>query len=1106
MRVEQQANVKDAIIDSVKRDEREIININIPMGTRGTAGIGAFGEKIIEKSGKNDSVKSVNVKDATYGKPENEDKKTLVDELQAAGEMDATERKNQMAVLANTTSPEDYARMQEEGFSLDETTSNTIITETDKIKAQLAKAGVDISFFGDDLDMEQLEAIAGSPELAMQLVQALRQADLPCTGENIKEALEAMELAGALQNPGDGAIRYMLDNGLKPTIENLYIAEFSGSSSYPADQGASVDMSSFMDQVERIIRQSGFEVNEQTTADCQWMLENSVPLNEENLKLFEALQNLTLPLEDETLLGSIATAISEGGRPRDAMLTEGYTLMEQAQEALSVVNQATDEDLQYIIDNGMEVTVRNLAFAIASRTGSLQTGVTAAAGEAGMINVSGAGEAGTVNAPGAAGEAGTVDASGAAGEAGEMDASGAAAITEAAAPDTYTRTGLSLLTARRQLEEIRLAMTAQANYTLLKKGVQIDTEPLVKLVEELKASENEYYENLLRAQGAEASEENVQIFRETAETFRDLKTVPAYVLGMKEAESARVTEVHKAGEELRDTFERANERYETLMTAPRADLGDSIQKAFQNVDDILEDIGLEATETNRRAVRILAYNQLEITPESVAEMKNTDEEVQRVFRNLTPGVVAQMIKRGINPLDMDFTALNETAEQIGEELGNQDDRKFAEFLWKLEKSDAISEEERTTYIGIYRLIHQVEASDGAVIGALVNQGAEITMRNLMMAVRTGKHSGKMDFTVDESFGEGESGGYTGASIIDQIEAAYQNNCVKDVADALTPEKLKAVMQQPEGWENMTPEQLKEALADAQTKDAELDYAYAREQLAELEQSAKVTQDIYAVLEKYDIPNTMANVMAMESMIRNRNGMFRRIFGSGVKDAHEEPGTDDLEEIKQELLEEFGKAVAAPEELAEVQEKLGEVAENVMRTMIESDDVTSLDVREMRLLSAQLSINSLLAKEEQYAVPVMVSDGVVNVSLKIVRGADKKGIVDIMMESGLRGKIAATFQAKEQGIKGLVATDNPETRELLKEQGVLLAGSFGEEEQMDIHYAHISDLDLNQFSMGTYGVDAAEQEAAGKDTEAYQVQTARLYHIAESFIQQIREVL
>lgn len=59
--------------------------------------------------------------------------------------------------------------MQEEGFSLDDTTSNKIVTVTDKIKAQLAKAGVDISAFGDDLDFEQLAQITEARNLQRRL-------------------------------------------------------------------------------------------------------------------------------------------------------------------------------------------------------------------------------------------------------------------------------------------------------------------------------------------------------------------------------------------------------------------------------------------------------------------------------------------------------------------------------------------------------------------------------------------------------------------------------------------------------------------------------------------------------------------------------------------------------------------------------------------------------------------------------------------------------------------------------------------------------------------------------------------------------------------------
>ncbi len=1135
MRVEQQ---NTSIVDVLRQDfGPEEAPGGIFGGKAGFVENGAAVSETYTAKSSNGTV-SVNLKDATYQKPGAEEEKTIVEELEKSASLDAAERKDQMTVLAGTTSQEDYARIQEEGFSLDESSSNTIITVTDKIKAELAKAGVDISIFGDDLNMEQLEKLAGSPELARQLAEAFREADIPANAENIRDSLDAVQMAASLHTPGDDAIRYLMENSLPPTIENIYRAEYSGT--YQGYEGQRINMTPFMDQVERIIVQAGFTVNDETVAACGWLLENELPLNEENLSYLKELRGLSLPVDDETKAACIATALAEGSRPQEALLVESFGKEAQAEHALYVVRHTTDADLEYIVDNGLEVTVRNLAYAMAARAqgpgaagAAIQAGAGAAGQKAAGTVAAGADAATAAAVPEVSGQgAGTYAAATVAGNdqpkpavtgSDRPDVTGAEASDAYRAvrgeeaqgygtsgdpengPDSYTRRELALLTARRQLEEARLAMTVQANYSLLKKGIQIDTESLAQLVEQLKQAENEYYEKLLRAQGVDDSSENVALFRETTQTIADLKQTPVYVLGVPEIRTAAISEVHETGRRLQGVFETANERYETLMTAPRADLGDSIQKAFRNVDDILTDLGLETSEANRRAVRILGYNQIEITPESVAEMKGVDEEVQRAFHNMTPAMVVEMIRRGVNPLDMNFAGLNETAEKIGKELnaGKEDYRGFAEFLWKLEQHDAITKEERASYIGIYRLIHQVESSDGAVIGALVNQGVDVTMRNLMMAVRTGHQAGNMDVSVDESFGEREGAGISN-SITGQIETAYQHNCMKDAADALTPDRLAAVMQQ-EDWENMTPEQLKEALKAAETEDDRLDMAYAGERLSQLAESAKASHDIYAVLEKYDIPNTMSNILAMEEMIKNRNGMFRKLFGEGGREPGEEVTAGDLEKIRQELLKEFGEAVSSPKEMAEAQEKLGELAENVMKTMIESDEVTSIDVREMRMLSAQLSIHSLFAREEQYSVPVLVEDGVVNVTLKIVRGVDKKGIVDIMMEDGLRGKIAATFQAKAHGVKGFVAAEHADTKALLEEKTGALTDALGED--LDINIAQIGDLDLNQFSSGVFGVNAGAQSEENDQTgEVYQAQTTRLYHIAECFIRQLREAL
>ena len=1046
MRVEQQNKILEAMQQKGEVEKKESGGVR-------------FADTAAVKQTKGTDQKAFFVKDSTYLNPAKEEKKSIVEEIEESAGMDATDRKNQMAVLSHTTSEEDYEKMQEEGFSLNSTASNTIITVTDKIKMQIAKAGGDISCFGDSLTAEQLEKMTGSTAMAAQLEQAFREADLPLTEENLEAALEALEQAMTLDPVSDGAAKYMLDNEMEPTIENLYKAENSGSNLYTGSMAEQIDISDILGQVKEVIREAGLPVTEGTIADSKWLLDNQIPLTKENLSYLEQLKNLQTPVDQMEAARAIAAAVAEGRTPQNAALIEGYSLADRAQHAVEVVSNATDSDLSYLIHRGMELTVANLEEAAANR------------GKSGAE-------------------------------------SGDSRESERRSDDleAHTETGLRLLTARRQLEEIRLAMTAEANYSLLKRGISIDTEPLVKLVEELKNEENRYYAEILEARGAEGSEENTALFAETTKKLYDMKSVPAYVLGIQETNVSDINGAHSAGTALKAAMEKANERYEPLMTAPRSDLGDSIEAAFANIDDILTDLSLENSEENRRAVRILAYNQLEITENSVLEMKAADEEVQRVFKNMTPAVVAEMIKEGINPLEMDFAALNRTAERMKSDAGRKDNERFSEYLWKLEKNNQITPEERSSFIGVYRLIHQVEQTDGAAIGALLHQGAELNLKNLLMAVRTGQKNNKMDISVDESFGEREIQGKQSNSITAQIMTAYQTNCMRDAMDALTPGRLQAVIKEYPDWEELSPEAFAKALMNAKEETEELNQEYIREQLSSLERCAKASDEIYQILEQYDIPNTMQNVLAMESMTRNRNQLYRQIFGQ--IDRNKSDMQENLEEIKAQLIKDFGEAVSEPKEMAEVQEALGKIAENVMKTMIESDEATSIDIKEARLMQAKISIQSRMAQKESYSVPVLVGDEVTNVSLKIVRGVEKRGIVDIMLESEMTGKIAATFRAKEKGIAGFIASDDPKTRETFEEHLDMIASMLreNEEETVDLNAAYIKDLDLNRFSGAA--MDSATVDSATEDIEEnpeFRVQTKRLYHIAESFLRTAKEL-
>ncbi len=968
-----------------------------------------------------------------------------LDEIrQEAENMEAQLLQKKMQIVANTATPSDCGKMEDDGFSLNDTEIEAVVTEMDKIKMELAKAGVDISVFGDTPDSEMLEQITGSAAAARQIEAAMRETDLPATEENVTDVQETLEQAADLTSCSDEAVKYMLDNELDPTVENLYKAQHS-SGTMP-NQGAGITLDAGLkDQISQVIMQAGLSVNETTLMTSQWMIENQIPLTADNLNYVMDLKDMQLPPEPGQVLDAAMQAIAEGRRPQDAVILDGYSNMERAQAAAQVIENATDADVWNVVEKGMPLTIESLEVA---------------ANYAAQQGAQSAGQ-------------------------GKGQTAKSAEIPE------YAKEDLAFLKAKRQLEETRLAMTAQANYALLRQGVSVETQPLEELVDQLKEQENAYYASLLSGNGIEPTQENTGIFSETMTKSQEMRGVPAYILGNVKTAEDTINTIHEAGLSKQAQMDRAGEAYETLQTAPRADLGDSIHKAFRNVDDILEDLDLEVTEANRRAVRILAYNEMAINEESVMQMKAADQKVQNVMQNLSPSVVMEMIREGVNPLEMNIDELNMKAEEIKNRLDAGDEDKFSKYLWKLEHRQEITEQERDSYIGIYRMLNQIDKTDGAVIGALVQQGAELSMKNLLTAVRTNRNPG-INVSVDDNFGEIESLNTQGLSISQQIEAAYQTDCAKEALHYATPEG----MQQAQGSvEDMTPEELLWQLRGTPA-DAASEEAYYQEQLAEFSQAKQAEAQVLQILAGHDMPVTAYNIMAANQLLNPRGGIFKSLFARENSEK-----TPDLEQAKEAVIEKFGEAISAPEEMAKAQKELADVAENVMRTMEDAEGVTSVDLRDMKLLRQQIALGTQMAKDEYYAIPVMVADELTNVQLKIVRGKEERGRVDVLFETPKLGKVAARFQVQEDSIKGYVVSDSYRTIEQLKNQ----AGSVNEQPEQGnsqaMDYVYSEDLDLNRFVGGRTG------NTAGLDTESepYQVQTKTLYGIAKGFLEEMKQL-
>lgn len=1016
------------------------------------------------------SSNSVDMSDTIYARPQakneagNNDGTDMAENLLNDMNQTSENRRNDMIVTASTTTSDDYKAAKDDGYDV-------IVTETDKIKAVLAKAGVDISIYGDDLSREQLTDITGSQTEAAMLVNQMKAYDIPATDDNIKAGTDAIDRAKSLTNISNETKAYLVRNNMNPTVSNVYKATYSSSQvqNYKQKVGITDNVKQLYDdnqygdkgagsqgkisdelfeelkpQLKQILEEAHIDSSDENLNQCRWLIDEDIAVTPDNVLLANQIDGITAAGENvssDFYARAVTEALAMGKKAADATMSQDGLTFDMAKKACDVLGEATAEDIVTLESDNMPVTIENLSKLIAVR---------------------------------------------------DKDSAASQASANKAADNQITDSREArLVTAQRKLEEARLSMTAEANLSLIKKGVSIDTEPIERVVELLKQQENKYYGALFGESSVEASDDRVRMYNNVCDIFNQMKQQPAYVLTLESADDT-VYELYTAGKAMKQSLEAAVSGYETLMTSPRADMGDSMSKAFQNVDDILKELQIDTSESNRRAVRILAYNSTDITEENIKQIKSVDEQVQRAFSDMTPAVTIEMIKRGISPLDMSMSDISDTARRIKSENPDERDEKFSEFLWKLEKKNEISEEERDSYIGIYRLISQVEQSDGAVIGSLVNQGADITMKNLLTAVRV-RGKSAMDYKVDDTFA-GVDSVSSGIKIDSQIESAYHTNCLRDVLDTLSPEKMEFV--QYDSWLDMTPEQLRQAVYEA-NEDNALSEQYATEQLRQFNQAVSVPENVYAFLEKYDVKTTAVNLMAASRLMKNPSEAVRNLWERG--------DSATARVLLDETLRRFSESVKNPKELAQAQETLADTAEHVMDSMIIEDRHTgSIDLRQMKLLCSQLRIASNMSRQENYIVPIETADGVTGMKLRIVRGEDKKGLVDIFLEDKKCGRVAAYFEAKENSVSAMIVTDDEQTKKLFEDNITMFeAGISDGEQRVRIDVALEHDISAKE-PMASDTKSATESEKQPDGSES--VQTTRLYHIAEQFIVNVQRVI
>lgn len=536
-----------------------------------------------------------------------------------------------------------------------------------------------------------------------------------------------------------------------------------------------------------------------------------------------------------------------------------------------------------------------------------------------------------------------------------------------------------------------------------------------------------------------------------------------------------LNEVHSQGTALKNTYAQAEKNYEAVMTAPRKDLGDSIQKAFRNVDDILEDLDFEKTDYNRRAIRILGYNNMEITKEKIEEVKEADISLQRVLKKMTPHHTLELIRKGVNPLETGFEELEGRLEEIAGTEEN-DAEKYAKFLYKLEKNNQIKQEEKEAYIGIYRLMRQVEKSDGAVIGSLLNQGADINFKNLLGAVRTNKQKG-MEVTIDNNFGTLHATENRENTISQQI-TNYYNKLAQEIGEKLEPERIATLKITAEtGLEQMA-DMLEQA---AISEESELEYV--KEKVKDFRKCEVADEQAIQTLFDYNQPITVENLLAADAALNARGEMYRqwhKYYQKTDKTLNEETFLDNVETIQQSITDK--------ESLNTAFEQMQEAVKRVADISIEVGTIEAKDMKALSLLYKQMTFTRNVAQEENYEIPVQINGEITSVNLKILHDKQEKAKVTATMQTKLYGKVAAEFSITEGEVNGYIAANEADGLEALKQIEEIFALHL---EKSNMKKGTLSFIPSKQLNIKAFGKKETNQENS--------VSTKELYQIAKSFI-------
>lgn len=909
----------------------------------------------------------------------------------------ASDAKLSLKALMMKLSGADAVKLDEDGFNLTDATPDDMVNIIEKIKIELAMHSDDYVNYGTAVSKNKIESVTGSAATAASIESRMQGADIAVNDESVAEVKGALEKSSELKPLSENTKNYMVANGIEPSIAGIYQAQAATSSSISAE-GVTIG------RCANVVSDADFEALRPGIEKI--IASAGLEVNDKTLADARAFIDAQIPVTKENLEYKAQLDLID----------------------IDMIQADSDEMLNKILDNMKLGGKAENTLVTDSPIDDIRTALDTInrAEYADAANVVSKGETFTIASLKLEMDARSfsIEYSAASVSTGNSEVKNQASDVQQAADKAYD----TLVTAR-------VLMSANASVYLIKNNISILTTP----IDELNSMLMEYEQ----ADGmyAEAQIAYTDVL-EARKTLNEIVRNPARVFA--------------------SMFDKMNETYEAVGTQIRGDLGDSLKKAVQgSADDIIKELGLEGTDDDKEAIKVLAANNMDMTKENVETVKSVNAMINNLIKNMKPETVLNMIKDGINPMNASIEEVNEYLTEANDKASKDNEEKFSKFLYKLDRTNGITKEQRKQFIGIYQMMNIFTRDAGVAAGALIKQGAEVTMNNLMTAYNSRKHY-DMDAVIDENTGMAEVSG-----IANYYSALFMAN-----GGLVTPNTLKNV-DNSSGIGEQSVEMFIEQLED--NFDAAAEEQYYEEYLKEQQAAVQAGADILRQIRNADTEINSGNIQAVKAFLES--GQFPDIRGikttrdyardSIEKIGHKEKLSLMYEEMKDET----------EEELQEVLSKAGDLDTQI--------DVNYEGFLDLRLKDRTIGYIKNLALRHDYRIPYITDSGSTGMlKLTLVQDDDNKGRISVNMLSSVLGKVSVEAKTDRESLSMYIVSDTA-----VSDEGSQLLDDMEESLKEEFSFTNVS-VNITKSSDVPY----VTYEAA-----ADSVATDKLYEIAAQIV-------